>query len=106
VGARRDHQDPHIGFEQQPKLITAGRLDGTLDGRPVSIIANADTITLHATRGSIGSLLNHSKALRPMIRSIAGRSGLRVRVKIDRMPAVRLVGGGAFSRLARALVGW
>jgi len=41
-----------------------------------------------------------------MIWSITGRSGLRVRVKIDGMPAVRLVGGGAFSRLARALVGW
>lgn len=106
MGARRDHQDPHLGFEQQPKLITAGRLDGTLDGRPVSIIANADTITIHATRKSIGSFVSHPKSLRPMMQSIGDWTGLSVRVKIDGFPAVRLDGGGAFSRLARALVGW
>jgi hypothetical protein len=39
VGAARDHENPHEGHGYVPKLILAGRLTGTLDGRPVVIEA-------------------------------------------------------------------
>lgn len=39
MGSARDHQDPDEGYGYVPKLIVAGRLTGTLDGRPVVIEA-------------------------------------------------------------------
>ena len=39
MGAERDPENPHEGYRYVPKLILAGRLTGTLDGRPVVIEA-------------------------------------------------------------------
>ncbi len=41
MGAARDHENPDERYGYVPKLILAGRLTGTLDGRPVVIEAGA-----------------------------------------------------------------
>ena len=79
MGAARDDQDPHERHGYVPKLILAGRLSGTLDGRPVVIDADDSGITLSVTkfwtawnlRGSVQSLL-------PALR-VLNRCGVPVR---------------------------
>ena len=46
MGAQRHREDPHPRRGPNPKLTLAGRLDGFVNGRPVSLIADGDTITL------------------------------------------------------------
>ena len=46
MGAARDAQDSHAGHGFVPKLILAGRLTGTLDGRPVVIEAGESGLLL------------------------------------------------------------
>ena len=45
MGPERGAQDPHQGSEQKPKLSLAGRLDGHVDGRPVSFVAENRDLT-------------------------------------------------------------
>ena len=45
MGLKRDNEDPDRAIESRPKLTLAGRLDGNVGGRPVSLIAeNRDLI--------------------------------------------------------------
>ena len=46
MGVARYSQDPHAGHGFVPKLILAGRLTGTLDGRPVVIDADDSGLTV------------------------------------------------------------
>jgi hypothetical protein len=46
MGPAWDAEDPYAGHGYVPKLIVAGRLTGTFDGRPVVISADADGVTL------------------------------------------------------------
>ncbi len=45
MGVKRDREDPYRAVGSRPKLTLAGRLDGNVGGRPVSLIAeNRDLI--------------------------------------------------------------
>ena len=63
MGAARDDENPDKGYA--PKLILAGRLTGTLDGRPVVIEAGESGLLLStpsvrsawAARRTVGPLL-------------------------------------------------
>ena len=46
MGYARHTEDSHAGHRYVPKLILAGRLTGTLDGRPVVISADDAGLTL------------------------------------------------------------
>ncbi len=46
MGSARHTEDSHAGHRHVPKLILAGRLTGTLDGRPVVISADDAGLTL------------------------------------------------------------
>jgi hypothetical protein len=46
MGSARHTEDSHTGHRHVPKLILAGRLTGTLDGRPVVISADDAGLTL------------------------------------------------------------
>lgn len=46
MGAARDLENPYEGHGYVPKLILAGRLTGTLDGRPVVIEAGESGLLL------------------------------------------------------------
>ena len=65
MGAARDHENPDERHGYVPKLILAGRLTGTLDGRPVVIEAGESGLLLSmsavqsawAARRTVSSLL-------------------------------------------------
>ena len=46
MGSARDDEDSYAGHRHVPKLILAGRLTGTFDGRPVVINADDAGVTL------------------------------------------------------------
>ena len=84
MGAARDHENPHEGHGYVPKLILAGRLTGTLDGRPVVIEAGESGLLLSmpafqtawTARRMLGSVLPLLQALKnfnvPLRLRIAG----------------------------------
>ena len=91
MGAARDDEDPHQGHGHVPKLIMAGRLVGTLDGRPVVIDADDTGITLGL--GSLGAAWSAWKGARSS-RGLLGllkRSNVAVRVTIARSVTLELL---------------
>jgi hypothetical protein len=46
MGCERCHEDPNARHERRPKLAATGQLSGTLDGRPVEIIARDKKLEL------------------------------------------------------------
>ena len=68
MGSARDHEDPHAGHGYVPKLILAGRLAGTLDGRPVVISADETGLLLDiSTLYSAWQLRKFSVAVLPVL---------------------------------------
>ena len=83
MGLERDHEDPYRAIESRPKLTVAGRLDGKVGGRPVSLIAMrrdlifevSDLLTLFALRRS------WRFTVEPFL-AILRRSDIRLKVRI------------------------
>lgn len=91
MGATWHAEDPHEGHWNAPKLILAGRLAGTLNGRPVVIDADDSGLsvaigsfrTAWASRRSVGSLL-------PVL-GVLKRHGIPVRLKIAGLVTLELL---------------
>lgn len=69
MGAERHRQDPHPRSGHSPKLTVAGRLDGFVNGRPMSIVAEDHQVTI--VPGEFGALLELYK-IRRSWRSVVG----------------------------------
>ena len=90
MGAPWNSENPDEGHGHFPKLIMAGRLTGTLDGRPVVIDANDSGLVVRFTSlwtawsstRSIGSLLPVLRILEqhhiPLRLSVAGLGTVEV----------------------------
>jgi hypothetical protein len=69
MGSARDPQDPHAGHRHVPKLILAGRLTGTVDGRPVVISADEAGVILDvSTLYSGWRLRKYGSAVLPVLK--------------------------------------
>ncbi len=86
MGVQRHGEDPHPRPGPKPKLILAGRLDGFLNGRPLSIVAEDHQITL--VPGGLGSLLELFKIRRswrfvkPPLRMFLHRANIRLLLRL------------------------
>lgn len=82
MGVARDSQDPHSGHGFVPKLILAGRLTGTLDGRPVVI--DADDSGLAVSFAMLRTVWTARRSAAPLlpVLTIAKRHGVPVRLTI------------------------
>ncbi len=105
MGAERHREDPHPRPGPNPKLTLAGRLDGFVNGRPVSLVADGDTVTL--VPGSLGTLLALMRLRRSWrhvavsLRQMVARTNIRLYVRVgwlgraqllpDTSPFLRLV---------------
>lgn len=68
MGPARDHENPHAGHGYVPKLIVAGRLAGTIDGRPVVISADEAGVFLDvSTLYSGWQLRKYSSSILPVL---------------------------------------
>jgi hypothetical protein len=71
MGSARDDEDPHSGHRHVPKLILAGRLTGTFDGRPVVISADDAGVVLDvSTLYSGWRLRRYSNAALPLLKAL------------------------------------
>jgi len=71
MGSARDDEDPHSGHRHVPKLILAGRLTGTFDGRPVVISADDAGLVLDvSTLYSGWRLRKYSNAALPLLKGL------------------------------------
>lgn len=82
MGAARHAQDPHTGHGFVPKLILAGRLTGTLDGRPVVIDADdRGVIVSFASVATAWAARRSTTALVPVL-AVAQRCAVPVRLNV------------------------
>ena len=71
MGSARDDKDSHSGHRHVPKLILAGRLTGTFDGRPVVISADDAGLVLDvSTLYSAWRLRKYSNAVLPVLKGL------------------------------------
>ena len=78
----RHAEDPDKGYRQSPKLILAGRLTGTLDGRPVVISADDTGLTLDlSSLRSVWTLRKFGSVVLPFVQFLnAAHVPLRLRL--------------------------
>ena len=84
MGSERDDEDPHRGRGSTPKLRLAGRIDGIVDGRPVSLVAERQDLVL--TVGRMRTLKTIERSWRSIIhplRRFLTRSDIRLFVRIS-----------------------
>ncbi len=82
----RDAEDSHARRGHVPKLSLVGRLDGTLDGRLVTFVADGESATLRFT--SLLGALSLGRCwpnIRSLLRGLVP-SGFAVRVKLPGLP--------------------
>ncbi len=83
MGPERDAQDPHQGSGQKPKLSLAGRLDGHVDGRPVSFVAENRDLTLSTSKISTLLTLRRSwQSTVQLLRAARERSEIRFMLRM------------------------
>ena len=75
MGSARDDEDSHAGHRHVPKLILAGRLTGSLDGRPVVISAEDGQVTVDmSTLRSAWTLRKYGNAALPLLQVLKASS--------------------------------
>ena len=73
MGSAWDDKDSHSGHRYVPKLILAGRLTGTFDGRPVVISADEAGVVLDVSSLYSGwRLRTYSNAALPILKGLNG----------------------------------
>jgi hypothetical protein len=83
MGSDWDHEDPHRGRGATPKLRLAGRIDGMVDGRPVSLVAERQDLVLTVGRWrTLLTIRRTSRSLIEPLRAFLTRSDIRLFVRI------------------------
>ena len=83
MGSDWDHEDPHRGRGATPKLRLAGRIDGVVDGRPMSLVAERQDLVLAV--GRLRTLLTIERSWRSIfqpLRAFLTRYDIRLFVRI------------------------
>jgi hypothetical protein len=83
MGSERDHEDPHRGCRSTPKLRLAGRIDGKVDGRPVSLVAERQGLVFTVRRWrTLLTIRRSSLSLIEPLRAFFSQSDIRLFVRI------------------------
>jgi len=92
MGLEWDCENPHGGIGPTPKLTMAGRIDGEVNGRPVSLTAEGQTVVFSAK--SVRTLLTLRRSWRSMahlLRALLTRSDVRLLVRIGWLGSVEVL---------------
>lgn len=82
MGFERNAEDPHKGAGSEPKMSWAGRFDGCIDGRPVSLVMDGrDIKVLAAELGTLVALRRNWQAVR-LLGSLLKWANIRVLVRL------------------------
>jgi hypothetical protein len=105
MGAARDDEDSNPGTGYAPKLILAGRLSGSIDGRPVVITADAAGVTFDvASFRSAWNLRAYGDNFLPVVRFLKA-SGIPLTLRVAGIVSLPLLptAGALIKLLAPAL---
>ena len=81
------HQNPHQRRRQRPKLTSAGRIDATVDGRPLEILAEGADILIRVPNLKTALALRKQSAdTVRMADALLTSVGGRLRVKVSALP--------------------
>lgn len=88
----RNDEDPHGRFDPHPKLTLAGRIDGSIDGRPVTIVGEgaALELSIHDWRSLLTSTHSWRTIVEPL-RALLTRSDIRFMVRIKWLGTVEVL---------------
>jgi hypothetical protein len=91
MGFERDDEDPHRGRESTPKLIMVGQIDGEVDGRPVSVVAERQVLVLTVRHWrTLLTIRRSTRSLIEPLRAFLTRSDIRLFVWIRWLGRVEL----------------
>ncbi len=91
MGTARHHENPDERHGYVPKLILAGRLTGTLDGRPVVIEAgDAGLLVSFPALRTAWAARRTAVSLVPVLRLLK-RNGIAVRLRLAGLVSVELL---------------
>lgn len=83
MGPEWNDEDPHWRHGSTPKLTLAGRNDGVVDGRPVSLVAERQDLVLTVGRWrTLQTIRRSSRSLIEPLRAFLTRSDIRLFVRI------------------------
>lgn len=91
MGPERLDDDPHGGSCETPKLTLAGRIDGTVDGRPIRILAARRDVIFEA--GRLRTFLAARRGWRSTflpLRALLARMEVRLLVRLGRFGTIEL----------------
>ena len=92
MGPERDDEDPDRGRGSTPKLRLAGRLDGEMDGQPVSVVMESQNLVLTVERLRTLLTIRHGcRSLVEPLRAFLTRSDIRLIVRIRWLGAVEVL---------------
>ena len=92
MGFERDDEDPHRGTGATPKLTLAGRIDGTVDGWPVSLVAERRNLVLDVGRfRTLLTIRRGGRSTFSPIRSFLAWSDIRLLVRIGWLGSVEVL---------------
>lgn len=84
MGFQRNHQDSHEERGLKPKLILVGRLEGSLDGRPLVVIVDGQEVLIEL--GSLNNALRFRRLglmslgwITPILQRLNFRLAIRIR---------------------------
>ena len=90
MGFARDDENSHPGHGYVPKLIVAGRLTGSLDGRPVVIEAADSGVVFIASQLKTAWALRRSAGSLMPVLGMLQQCGIPVRLSLAGLVALEL----------------
>ena len=91
MGAQRHGEDPHPRPGPNPKLTLAGRLDGFVNGRPVTMLAEGRNITLVTGVRTLFALRRLWRSTVAPLRTALAVPNLRLLVRVGWFVTVELL---------------
>ena len=83
MGSPWNDENPYQKCGSKPKLILAGRLVGTVDGRPVSLIAKGHELTFSVSKvATLFALRRFWNYLSPLLGVLPEQSGIKLLVRL------------------------
>ena len=97
MGIEWDHEGPYGRIRSCPKLTLAGRINGSIDGRPVTFVAERENLVFEVREWR--TLLSARHGLRSIVkplRAFFSRSDIRLLVRIRCLGSVEVLPNPAF----------
>lgn len=102
MGLVGHHEDTYERFEQTPKLSLVGRLQGFVDGRPVTLDANGRDVIVVAGFRTLFTLRRSLPTFQRLLSPFTSRFDIRIMLRVGWLGTVEILPDT--SRLIRVFI--